>query len=210
MKVLLIGVVLVTFVVVGCMAATHAPLGAKITHKVFFDVEIDGQDAGRLEMGLFGDTVPRTVNNFVELCRGGRRGAGDENLHYKGSVFHRVIPNFMLQGGDFTEHNGTGGMSIYGRRFDDENFILKHSKPGLLSMANAGPNTNGSQFFLTTVKTPWLDGRHVVFGEVISGYDLVQQIEAVGSQGGKTSKVVRIKDSGVLEEIPLDVREAIA
>eukprot|EP00922_Rhytidocystis_sp_ex-Travisia-forbesii_P007920 GHVS01011696.1.p1 GENE.GHVS01011696.1~~GHVS01011696.1.p1 ORF type:complete len:186 (+),score=36.24 GHVS01011696.1:199-756(+) len=182
-------------------------MGEKITHKVFFDIEIDGEEAGRLEMGLFGDVVPKTVNNFVELCRGGRKGSRDEELHYKGSVFHRVIPNFMLQGGDFTQHNGTGGLSIYGRKFEDENFQLKHTKPGLLSMANAGPNTNGSQFFVTTVKTSWLDGRHVVFGEVTSGYDLVQKIEAVGSQGGKTSKVVRIRDSGVLEESPLDVKE---
>jgi peptidylprolyl isomerase len=126
-------------------------------------------------------------------------GKKGKPLHYKGSTFHRVIPQFMIQGGDFTDGNGRGGESIYGEKFEDENFKLKHTRKYMLSMANAGPNTNGSQFFLTTVKTPWLDGRHVVFGEVLDGQSVVDAVEAVGSRSGTPSKTVVITDSGELE-----------
>ncbi|PPR06213.1 hypothetical protein CVT26_005472, partial [Gymnopilus dilepis] len=157
-----------------------------------FDITIDNQPAGRIVFKLFDDVVPKTARNFRELATG-QNGYG-----YEGSSFHRVIPQFMLQGGDFTKGNGTGGRSIYGEKFADENFQLKHTKPGLLSMANAGKNTNGSQFFITTVATPWLDGAHVVFGEVVEGLDVVKAIEKLGSSSGKTSKKVTIAKSGTL------------
>jgi len=168
--------------------------------KVFFDVSIGGRSAGRIVMVLRSDICPKTAENFRALCTGEKgTGRSGKKLHYKGSTFHRVIPQFMLQGGDFTAGNGTGGESIYGAKFADENFTLRHTEVGLLSMANAGPVTNGSQFFVTTAVTPWLDGKHVVFGKVIQGYDdVVKAVERVGSPAGKTSQVVTITDCGQL------------
>lgn len=167
--------------------------------RVFFDMTIGSAPAGRIVMELDADKVPKTAENFRCLCTGEKgTGKSGKPLHYKGSSFHRVITQFMCQGGDFTRGNGTGGESIYGDKFADENFVLKHKGPGILSMANAGPNTNGSQFFLCTVATPWLDGKHVVFGHVVEGLDVVRAIENVGSQSGQTSKAVVIADCGQL------------
>jgi peptidylprolyl isomerase len=165
--------------------------------RVYFDITIGERPAGRIVFELFADVVPKTAENFRALCTGEKgAGASGKPLHYKGSRFHRIIQQFMCQGGDFTRGDGTGGESIYGGRFDDENFEVHHTTPGLLSMANAGPGTNGSQFFITTVETPWLDGKHVVFGKVVEGMDVVSAMEAAGSRSGQTSEDVVIADSG--------------
>lgn len=165
-----------------------------MTTKVYFDITINDEPAGRINFNLFDDVVPKTAENFRALA------TGEKGFGYAGSSFHRVIPEFMLQGGDFTRGNGTGGKSIYGEKFADENFKLKHDRPGLLSMANAGPNSNGSQFFITTIVTGWLDGKHVVFGEVADedSMKLVKKIESLGSQSGKTAAKITISESGQL------------
>ncbi|GMH10652.1 hypothetical protein Nepgr_012493 [Nepenthes gracilis] len=167
--------------------------------KVFFDILIGKMKAGRIIMELFSDVTPKTAENFRALCTGEKGiGKSGKPLHYKGSTFHRIIPSFMCQGGDYTRGNGTGGESIYGLKFEDENFKLKHSGAGVISMANAGPNTNGSQFFICTEKTPWLDGKHVVFGKVVDGYSVVQEMEKVGTESGRTTLSVVIENCGQL------------
>ena len=179
-----------------------APATNPTNPKVFFDVAIGGQPAGRIVFELFADACPKTAENFRALCTGEKgTGRAGKPLHYKASPFHRIIPNFMIQGGDFTRQNGTGGESIYGEKFADETFAGKcgkHFGPGTLSMANAGPNTNGSQFFICTADTQWLDGKHVVFGKVLEGMDVVAQMEKQGSSSGATRTQVTIADSGAL------------
>ncbi|XP_014675398.1 PREDICTED: peptidyl-prolyl cis-trans isomerase-like isoform X2 [Priapulus caudatus] len=164
----------------------------KSNAQVYFEIKMGSRSLGRIVMQLRADVVPMTAENFRCLC------TNEKGFGFKGSSFHRIIPQFMCQGGDFTNHNGTGGKSIYGKKFQDENFILKHTAPGTLSMANSGPNTNGSQFFICTEQTDWLDGKHVVFGSVIEGMDIVRKMEGAGSKSGKPSQKITITDCGEL------------
>jgi peptidyl-prolyl isomerase D len=175
--------------------------GFKNTEKgnPYFDITIDGEDAGRLKFQLFDDEVPKTCANFRHLCT---RGLDDKKEPcYQDSIFHRIIEEFMIQGGDFTNFDGTGGKSIYGEKFEDENFDLKHNQPGLLSMANSGPNTNGSQFFITLKETPWLDDKHVVFGILLDGFELLKKIELLPKDdNNKPLKEVKVSECGIIEE----------
>lgn len=165
---------------------------AQVRPKVFLDVTADGRPLGRIVIELRADVVPKTAENFRALC------TGEKGFGFKASTFHRVVPQFMLNGGDFTNHNGTGGKSIYGAKFADENFTLKHTGPGVVSMSNTGPNTNGSQFMICTVATPWLDGKNVVFGQVVTGMDVVGKIENLGTSAGKTTARIVIENCGQL------------
>ncbi|XP_076350134.1 peptidyl-prolyl cis-trans isomerase B [Tachypleus tridentatus] len=206
--------VFVTTLSIGLATTEKKPKGPKVTDIVYFDITIGGKPAGRIEIGLFGKTVPKTVKNFVETATKHltEKSEDDKLVGYKGSIFHRIINDFMIQGGDFTKGDGTGGRSIYGERFPDENFKLKHYGAGWLSMANAGKDTNGSQFFITCKKTSWLDGKHVVFGKVVKGMSVVRKIESTKTDSrDKPVKDVVIADSGTIPvETPYSVERADA
>lgn len=191
---------------VGLALAESLPnLESHVSSRVYLDMDINDKPAGRIVIGLFGNDVHKTAENFRVLSTG-EKGQTDDGvvLSFAKSPFHRIIPKFMLQGGDITRGNGTGGVSIYGSKFNDENFKFKHDRPYLLSMANSGKNTNGSQFFITTVPTPWLDGKHVVFGMVLEGKDVVDKIEKVGTSSGKPTKRVTVRASGQITGDPAE------
>lgn len=194
----ILAIFVVLFSFFGRAVSAELPENPPITHKVYFDMEQDGKSLGRITIGLFGTVVPKTVENFRQLAI-----STDPDFGYKNSIFHRIIPSFMIQGGDYETGQGFGGKSIYGGKFDDENFDLKHDRPYRLSMANAGKNTNGSQFFITTVVTSWLNGGHVVFGEVVDGFDVVDAIEKTKtSAGDRPVKPIKIADCGELPVTP--------
>ncbi|KAJ1463257.1 cyclophilin-like domain-containing protein [Pelagophyceae sp. CCMP2097] len=188
----------------GVLAVFATPPPGAVTERVFFDVEADGE-VGRITLGLYGAACPRTVKNFSTLC-----ASESPIMGYKGTKFHRIIPKFMLQSGDFTRGDGTGGNSIYGGPFKDESFEHKHTGAGVLSMANRGPDTQTSQFFITCAATPHLDGKHVVFGCVVDGFETVRRIEKLGSRSGKPSKPVRIVSCGGLERTREEAENYVA
>jgi len=197
--------VFVSVFILGVYASSSAASAADttVTHKVHFDINQGSVYLGRVTIGLFGRVVPKTVKNFYELAQ------GIHEKKYEGTKFHRVIPKFMIQGGDVDNLNGRGGWSIWGRRFDDENFIIKHSKAGLLSMANAGKDTNGSQFFITVAATPWLDGKHVVFGEILAGMDIVKKIEKTPTNGQDAPNTEVVIQTSTVEQLePLNILES--
>jgi peptidyl-prolyl isomerase E (cyclophilin E) len=179
--------------IVDVTVSAQPPEEKKANPQVYFDIKIGNSDAGRIVMILRADVVPKTAENFRQLC------TMEQGFGFKGCSFHRIIPEFMCQGGDFTKNNGTGGKSIYGAKFADENFKLKHTGFGTLSMANSGSNTNGSQFFICTQKTDWLDGKHVVFGKVIAGAEVVKKMEKCGTKNGTPAQKVSIYSCGELK-----------